>query len=137
MPLAFKLAFITTLGLTMGCQNLEPNNWFAQLPNRAAIAQQLPANIQLDTVVEASFDGRSKVTVEDRLVQVGAKLDAQGKLQDKAGNPIEFFALTGCWGNPPINYAEVLGEQDRQLAELRRTKTVITLTCNPGGIPIP
>jgi hypothetical protein len=74
---------------------------------------------------------------EDELVRVGARVGDDGKLQDAGGKPIRFFALTGCWGNPPGNYQEILDDQNRRLDELRKTNTVITLTCNPSGMPIP
>jgi hypothetical protein len=78
-----------------------------------------------------------KVTVEDELIRVKARVGSDGVLHDERGKPIAFFKLTGCWGNPPTNYGEIINEQNRRLEELRRTHTVITLTCNPSGIPIP
>jgi hypothetical protein len=108
-----------------------------RLPNREAIAKVLPADVHLDTVTECGYGGTPKITVEDELVRVKAHLGEDGKLYDTKGKPIQFFWLTGCWGNPPGNYREILDEQNRCLEELQKTHTVITLTCNPSGIPIP
>jgi hypothetical protein len=109
----------------------------ARLPNRDAIAKILPLDLQLDTVAECADRGVRKVTVEEALIQVKARLGDDGKLKDLNGKPIEFVKLTGCWGNPPGNYMEIMEEQDRRLKELRKTHTVITITCNPSGQPIP
>jgi hypothetical protein len=108
-----------------------------RLANREAIAKLLPAEVQLDTVAECGYGGTNMVTIEDELVHVQARVGDDGKLHDAVGKPIAFFHLTGCWGNPPANYQQILDEQKRRLDELRKTHTVITLTCNPSGMPIP
>jgi hypothetical protein len=41
--------------------------------------------------------------------------------------------MTGCWGNPPENYQQILDEQARKLAQLKKRYTVIEMTCNPSG----
>jgi hypothetical protein len=134
------------LALVAGCQsgwgdrgsgNGSPDKPHAHLANREAIAKLLPADVQLDTVTECGYGGTNKVTVEDELVRLQARVGDDGKLHDGVGKPITFFHLTGCWGNPPANYQEILDEQKRRLDEQRKTHTVITLTCNPSGIPIP
>lgn len=109
----------------------------AQLTDRAAVAKLLPADVRLDTVSESGLGGGNKLTVEDMLIRVQARISQDGKLVDAAGKPITFFQLTGCWGNPPANYQQIIDDQNDRLAELRKTHTVITLTCNPSGMPIP
>jgi hypothetical protein len=108
-----------------------------RLPNREAIAKQLPPDVQLDTVAECELGGANKITVEEQLVRVQAQVGEDGKLHDGTGKPIEFFRLTGCWGNPPGDYQQILDDQNRRLNKLRTTHTVITITCNPTGQLIP
>ncbi|HEY6230917.1 MAG TPA: hypothetical protein VIW64_06625 [Pyrinomonadaceae bacterium] len=76
------------------------------------------------------------VTVEKKLAQLKAHCK-RGKLVDGSGRQIYFFQITGCWGNPPENYQEILDEQSRKLAQLRKRYTVIEMTCNPSGMLIP
>jgi hypothetical protein len=107
------------------------------LQNREAIAKLLPAEVRLDTIAECEHGGFNKITVEDELIRVKAHVAEDGTLKDESDKPIEFFRLTGCWGNPPINVQQIADEQNRRLEELRKTHTVITLTCNPRGENIP
>ena len=60
-----------------------------------------------------------------------------GKLVDGAGTEIYFYNLTGCWGNPPRHYQEILKRQEAELAILRKRSMVIEMTCNPSGLSIP
>jgi hypothetical protein len=138
MPNLLKLhLFVASLAVMVGCQHFHGSNAFSRLPDRAAIAKLLPPDVHLDTVAEHGFGVTDKRTVEDELIRVKARIGNDGKLHDQSGRPIEFFKLTGCWGNPPANYQQIIDEQDRRLEDLRKTRTVITLTCNPSGIPIP
>jgi len=77
-----------------------------------------------------------KITVEQKLTELKAHCK-NGKLIDVAGTEIYFYKLTGCWGNPPRNYREILERQEAELAILRKQYTVIEMTCNPSGLPIP
>jgi hypothetical protein len=120
-----------------GCQQFHDSRVFSRLEDRDAIAKLLPPNVHLDTVAECEFGGGKKRTVEDELIRVKARVSKDGVLQDQFGKPIEFFHLTGCWGNPPDGHEKILDDQNRRLEELRKTHTVITLTCNPSGMPIP
>lgn len=104
--------------------------------------QCLPAGIKrADVVSRLSF--KPGVGKAARVVTVGQKLDElkahckRGKLVDASGREIYFFQLAGCWGNPPENYQEVLDEQARKLAQLKKRYTVIEMTCNPSGEMIP
>lgn len=101
----------------------------------ASVSSCLPSGITLETVVSADMNG-DKVTVNEALSAQGAYCGGTALL-DSNNRPIRFYTLTGCWGNPPQNYGEVLAAQEKELAALQKTNTVITVTCNPSGIPIP
>jgi len=108
----------------------------------AETAQCLPGYVKPTDVVSTSLaqtDGRTlveKITVEQKLTELKANCK-NGKLVDGAGTEIYFYKLTGCWGNPPRNYQEILERQEAELAILRKQYTVIEMTCNPSGLPIP
>ena len=101
----------------------------------------LPADIKEDSVVgfttvESSKGLRSNVavTVREVLRKIKARCSC-GKLVDGEGKPIYFYQLQGCWGNPPADYLEILDHQKKEIEKLRKTYTVIEMTCNPGGLP--
>ena len=101
----------------------------------------LPKEIQPTDVVSYQDDNPSKpgkhaVTVAEKLASLKAHCK-KGKLIDAAGREIRFFHLTGCWGNPPEDYQQILDEQSRKLAQLKKRYTVIEMTCNPSGMLIP
>lgn len=75
------------------------------------------------------------VSVADKLAELKAKC-RKGKLLDVAGRQIRFFQMTGCWGNPPENYQEILDAQAKELARLKKRYTVIEMTCNRTGVLI-
>lgn len=97
-----------------------------------------PADV-VSTKLGVQADGGTlveKITVDQKLAELKANCK-NGKLVDGAGTEIYFYKLTGCWGNPPRNYQEILGRQEAELAILRKQYTVIEMTCNPSGLPIP
>jgi hypothetical protein len=108
----------------------------------AETVQCLPGYVKPTDVVStrlAQTDGGTlveKITVEQKLTELKASCK-NGKLVDGAGTEIYFYKLTGCWGNPPRNYHEILERQQAELAILRKQYTVIEMTCNPSGLPIP
>ena len=108
----------------------------------AETVQCLPGSVKPTDVVSARLaqtDGGTlveKITVEQKLTELKANCK-NGKLVDGAGTEIYFYKLTGCWGNPPRNYHEILERQQAELAILRKQYTVIEMTCNPSGLPIP
>jgi hypothetical protein len=128
---------MASLALMAGCQHFHELTLSSRLQDRDAIAKLLPPNVHLDTVAVCEIGGSNRRTVEDELVRVKARVSKDGVLQDQFGKPIEFFHLDGCWGNPPSGYEKILADQNRRLEELQKTHTVITLTCNPSGMPIP
>ena len=99
----------------------------------------LPADVDAAEVisVEPASAGRAakKITVTTKLNQIGARCRAK-RLVDAKGKQIHFYRLTGCWGNPPVDYQEILENQQKELAQLRRRYRVIEITCNPSGIMI-
>ncbi len=103
----------------------------------------LPADVKEETVVtvvtQASATGAqtyTPVTVRQTLKKMRARC-SHGKLLDCKGKQIRFFQLQGCWGNPPEDYLEIMEKQRASLENLKKKYTVIELTCNPSGIPIP
>ena len=120
--------------------------------DKISFSQCLPSNIKLGDIVTASISGYEngkpvglhKVTVEQKLTEIGASCQ-NNKLVDSNGKEIYFYFLTGCWGTPPynppggpaINFQEILQTQRDELSRLNEQFTVIEMTCNPSGIPIP
>ena len=101
----------------------------------------LPKDVHPTDVVSYQDDTPSKqvkhaITVAEKLAGLKAHCK-KGKLIDGAAREIRFFHLSGCWGNPPEDYQEILDEQSRKLAQLKKRYTVIEMTCNPSGILIP
>lgn len=107
----------------------------------SSLAKCLPPDIKLSDVVEAGrareVNGRpagsSPVTVEQKLHGLGATCNSANRLVDGTGKEIVFYHLTGCWGNPPADYQEILQKQREEIARLKQQKTVIEMTCNPSG----
>lgn len=99
----------------------------------------LPADVDAAEVisVEPSSTGRAskKTTVTAKLNQIGARCRGT-RLVDAKGKQIHFYRLTGCWGNPPENYQEILDNQQKELAQLQRRYRVIEISCNPSGVMI-
>ena len=97
----------------------------------------LPADVDAGEVIslESVAPGREakKVTVTTKLNQIGARCRAN-RLVDAKGKQIHFYRLIGCWGNPPLDYQEILDNQQKELAQLRRRYRVIEITCNPSGV---
>ncbi len=132
------------------CNVLRPVRW--ALPGLALcmffsahafgqIAKCLPAGVGLTTIVRyvEQKNGVEKtlanvVTVGDELKTVGGRCK-NGTLKSKAGRPIRFYNLQGCWGNPPANYLEIIDEQKKEIERLKRTFTLIELTCDQDARP--
>jgi hypothetical protein len=75
------------------------------------------------------------VTVAATLKQLNARC-RKGKLFDAHGREIYFYRLSGCWGNPPADYQEILARQREELGNLRKRYHVIEMTCNTAGVEI-
>ena len=103
---------------------------------QASLAKCLPVDIELSDIVEATSaryasgqaSGVHKITVEDKLNELKATCSDDNKLVDGNGKQIMFYHLTGCWGNPPRNYQEILQKQRDELQKLKQQYTVIEMT---------
>jgi hypothetical protein len=112
--------------------------------SQPSLATCLPPDIKLSDVVEATSSGHAndqsvglhKVTVEQRLNELKATCNSDHKLVDGNGKQIKFYHLTGCWGNPPQGYQDILRKQQEEINKLKEQYTVIEITCNPSGVPI-
>jgi hypothetical protein len=100
------------------------------------LAMCLPDQIKLTDIVSTEPNTKP-LTVEQKLKELDAKCSSSGRLIDRVERQIYFYQLTGCWGNPPRDYLEILKKQQEELTTLRQTFTVIEMTCNPTGTPIP
>ncbi len=101
----------------------------------------LPADVQESTVVNTSNSGRgahtvTPITVKQTLNKLKARC-SHGKLLDRKGKQIRFYNLQGCWGNPPPDYLEIIEKQRTDLDNLKKKYTVVEITCNPSGFPLP
>lgn len=100
----------------------------------------LPQGIKRTDVVSATMHrpgaGGNQVTVEQKLRELRARC-RRGKLVDASGREIYFYRLQGCWGNPPEDYQQILQRQQQEIQRLKKRYTVIEMTCNPSGVPIP
>lgn len=99
----------------------------------------LPQDVKADEVVSIEPLGKGRaarqITVKDKLKQLGARCRGS-RLVDSRGKQIHFYRLTGCWGNPPADYEEILENQRQELARLRRRYRVVEISCNPSGVMI-
>jgi len=116
----------------------------AQLSLAENLFPCLPPERKLSDIVSAEMTGRDasgrysvKTTIiKDRLIQLKAHCK-NGKLVDGKSRQIYFYQLTGCWGAPPTDYREIMQKQRREIENLKKSYTVIELTCNPKGLPVP
>ena len=91
----------------------------------------LPENRKLTDIVSREQD--KIITVADKLQQFQARCDNE-KIVDSSGKEIRFYELTGCWGNAPANYQEILAKQAEEIETLQEQYTLILMTCNPDGV---
>lgn len=98
----------------------------------------LPNGIKENEVVSAEQQGRTAkpLTVKERLKQLKARCRGR-KLVESKGRQIYFYRLTGCWGNAPVDYQEILERQRKEISELKKRYTLIEIPCNPKGELIP
>lgn len=102
----------------------------------------LPPDITEDTVVSyrtlTSPKGKSSVepiTVGQTLRKLQAKCTSSGRLL-RGRTPVRFYLLQNCWGNPPEDYLEILAQQKREIARLKKKNIVIEIACNASGTPL-
>ena len=107
-------------------------------PPRQAYCKCLPEGVSETDVVThrpvkpGNVNETKAVTVAETLDQLKARC-RNGRLLDQAGKQIYFFHLTGCWGNPPEDYQEILDRQNSELTRLKKRYHVIEMTCNESG----
>lgn len=111
------------------------NCGFPPVEQSQSLAECLPNSIKLTDIAERSSE--RKLTVEQRLDELKAVCNDQGDLIANSGKEVYFYKLTGCWGNAPSNYREILQRQQEEIQKLSQSYAVIEMTCNPSGIPIP
>jgi len=107
-------------------------------------ADCLPAGIKLDDVVDARLANHGqtagitvqRTTVAQKLAALNASCSSDNKLVDGNGREIYLYHLTGCWGNPPYNFQDILKKQNDELKSLKQHYTIIEMTCNPSGAMI-
>jgi hypothetical protein len=97
----------------------------------------LPQDVKADEVIaivpDVSGGAGRQITVDHKLKQLRARCRGR-KLVDARGRQIYFYRLVGCWGNPPADYEEILENQRKELARLRRRYHVVEISCNTGGM---
>ena len=110
------------------------------IPSQNRFLACLPNDVKADDVVSiqtvASRSGGEevkKITVKQKLIELKARCK-NGKLLDRSGKEIRFYRLTGCWGNPPADYQEILQQQSTEIESLKKQYTVIEMTCNPTAV---
>lgn len=90
----------------------------------------LSADTNLNEKVSAAVGGLKPTTLGKRLAELGARCSRK-RLVDRRGREIRIFRHS-CWGNPPANYQEMLGEERRTLTTLKRKYIVIEIGCDPS-----
>jgi hypothetical protein len=122
---------LAALSVYTGGGNYSPYPPSPVIPNYTTC---LPSGTQLEGPSQVSVDalGGSSLTVKERLDSLRARC-SYGTLYDYNNHPIYFYQMTGCWGNAPYNYEEILAEQDAKIAQLSQHYTVILISCNPSG----
>ncbi len=138
-----KLVLIAACISLLFCGNVRAGGSDEESFSGPAVSRCLPASIKLSDVVSTGIvalhnDGRApvaeKVTVGQKLKDL--KASCRGEiLVDGGGREIYFYHLTGCWGNPPAGYQNIMQRQRDELNGLKERYTVIEMTCNPSGRP--
>ena len=113
---------------------LDNQNQTNYQPSTNDVSSCLPNGVSNDTVVSVDMGGSNKVTVGQKLATLNASCNDK-QLVDGNKKPITFYNLIGCWGTPPPGYQQSLKNQDAAIKALQSKYTVITLTCNPSGVP--
>jgi hypothetical protein len=111
------------------------------MPHETSLSYCLPSGIKLEDIVSTKVAGliRPGKIVRTTVEQTLGKLNAackNNKLVGASGKEIYFYHLTGCWGNPPMNYSEILQKQADEITKLNQQYTVVEMTCNPSGTPM-
>lgn len=97
-------------------------------PKTGSVSDCLPSNRKLTELV--SFG----VTIGQTLKSLEAKCQ-NDILVDPSGKEIIFYNLVGCWGNPPMDYRELLKKQDDEINNLKKKYIVVAMDCYTGDNP--
>lgn len=117
--------------LYLGWPLISPDRFETCLPE----GMKLTDVISVQTVRAADGGaGLKKVTVNEKLIELKARCK-KGKLLDTAGREIRFYKRAGCWGNPPVDYQEILDRQEKDINALRKRYTVVEIPCDLSGSP--
>lgn len=111
---------------------LAPHGLEACLPSDTKLTDTVSAQIISS---DASGNVLKRLTVKEKLAALKARCK-KGKLVDRRGRQIYFYRLTGCWGNPPADYMEILERQRIELTKLKKRYTVVEMSCNTSGLLI-
>jgi hypothetical protein len=102
----------------------------------------LPADVKDTEIVDGTltapngYDG-ARVTVGQKLKDLKARCGEKGTLVDASGRGIVFYRLRNCYGTPPPDLAKRVKKQQDELSTASKKGTVIEISCNPSGVPIP
>jgi hypothetical protein len=128
------------LNISIGVLLLSPGLAIACPPPPKPALSCLPKDITSDTIVSANMVANGqikKITVKQTLKTLTASCQRQ-RLVDQQGREIRFFQQVGCTGAPPPPDLVKQWEIKRaELVQLKKRYTVIELTCNASGLPLP
>ncbi len=126
----FLIGFIVTIIFINGC--IQQDKSIIITPSKEVsnllLSKCIPSGIKLSDFVAY------KITVEQNLLQLKA-FCRDSKLIDGSGREIYFYHLTGCWGNPPGDYQEILQKQQEEINQLKTKYTIIEMSCYTGDNP--
>ncbi len=99
-------------------------------------SRQLTDIVSVEGVATTSEEANKlkKVTISEKLKELQASCK-NNRLVDTQSKEIVFFDLQFCGGAPPPEGA--VEKQREEVIALQKKYTVITMTCNPVGLPYP
>jgi hypothetical protein len=128
------------LNISIGILLLSPGLAIACPPPPKPALNCLPSGINASTIASAIMMPNGKVkqtTIQQTLQTLGASCKGK-RLVDRQGREIRFFQQVGCTGAPPPPELIKQWEIERaKLVQLKKRYTVIELTCNTSGLPLP
>lgn len=117
--------------LYLGWSLISPHRFESCLPEGMKLTDVISVQI-----VRAADGGAAlkKITLNEKLIELKAHCK-KGKLLDTAMKEIRFYKLAGCWGNPPVDYQEILERQEKDINELKKRYTIVEIPCDLSGSP--
>jgi hypothetical protein len=92
----------------------------------------LPEEFKLTDIASYRQDRKGRaghITIEGRLIELKARCKG-GRLIHGKGKEIRFFKFA-CYGNPPVDYDEIVQKEREELEKLQKDYTVIIIECDP------